>query len=252
MNIFWLKSGGAKAPPAPPGSAVPGRISFVRNNFSFAHENKYNGEKIRCCIDLSENSFKDLRKRITTENPKCIIINVFFNIVFHWDNPDTYLNSLKIWNINCINNYEDEWELPQSSIMISMKSPGPFSFLCVFTFYQHCIGPGSDTNSFSLWQSYPSSFLKNDKSPVSFRLELDCSTSSISSNCIAKPMATIQPMNAAKDKVFIFASSLDYRKRSSVSYICTRRIFKGAGQRSNRIAPKMTLPLKLSQYRSKL
>ena len=110
------------------------RISLVRNNFSFAHENKYNGEKIWCPIDLSEKSFKDLIKRITTENPKCIIINIFFNSVFHWDNPDTYLNSLKIWNINCSNNYEDVWELPQSSIMISMKSPGPFSFLSVFQF----------------------------------------------------------------------------------------------------------------------
>ena len=136
--------------------------------------------------------------------------------------------------------------------MISMKSPGPFSFLCVFQFYLHCIGPGSDTVTFSLSQSYPSSFLKNGKSPVSFRLELNCSTSSISSNCIAKPMATIQPMNAARNKVFTFTSSLDYRKRSSVSFIRTRRRFKGARHKSNKIAPKTTLPLKSSEYRSKL
>ena len=141
----------------------------------------------------------------------------------------------------------------QISFMISIKFPGPLSLLCVVSFYLHCIARGSDTVTFSLSQSYPSSFPKNGKSSASFRLLLNCSTSSISSNCIAKPMASIQPMNAARDKVFIFTSSLDYRKRSTVSLIRTRGRFTGARyNKSNKFAPKMTSPLQLSQYRSKL
>ena len=138
----------------------------------------------------------------------------------------------------------------QFSILLSIKFPGALSLLCVFAFYVHCIKPGSDTAPFSLWQTYPSSLLNwNGKSPVSFRSELNCSTSSISSNCTAKHMASIHPTNAAREKVFIFTSSLDRRKRSSVSFTPSRRWFKGVRYKSNKIKPKMTLPL--SQYRSK-
>lgn len=136
----------------------------------------------------------------------------------------------------------------QFSILLSIKFPGPRSLLCVFAFYVHCIKPGSDTVPVT---NLPFLFAQLKwQIPVSFRSELNCSVSSISSNCSAKHMASRHPTNAARDKVFIFTSSLDCRKRSSVSFTPSRRWLKGATYKSNKIEPKMNLPL--PQYRSKL
>ena len=107
----------------------------------------------------------------------------------------------------------------QISFMISIKSPGSLSLVCVISFYLHCIGRGSDV------VTYPSSFPQNGRSSASFRLLLNCSTSSISLNCIAKPMASIQPTNAARDKAFIFFFFC--RQRIPVSFIRTVVDLKG-------------------------